>query len=116
MRLLDEHQGLVHAPRPRVRDLVLRTAFSTSATPLRVSRNESEGWIEARGQWWWCGRVEVHEHAAGARVVYRTYNVATGLGARLVPVTVARGHRGAGPLRALLAELGERLGCRTELL
>ncbi|MFJ8816461.1 hypothetical protein [Amycolatopsis thermoflava] len=58
----------------------------------------------------------MHEHAAGARVVYRVFTVATGLGAWLVPFTVARGHRGPGPLRALLAELGERLGCRTELL
>ncbi|WP_143266123.1 MULTISPECIES: hypothetical protein [Amycolatopsis] len=113
MRLLGVHQGLVHAPLPQVRDLVLSTAFSASATPLRVRKDAAQGWIEARGQWWWCGRVEVHEHAAGARVVYRIYNVATGLAGRLVPVTVARGHRGPGPL---LAELGERLGCRTELL
>jgi hypothetical protein len=121
MRVLDEHAGLVYAPVQQVRDAVLSVQhgpFRTAATPLRVDVNLEQGWIEARGQWWWCGRFEVREDPAGARVVHRTYNLARGLSGRLVPFTVGRGHRGRGrdALRKVLDELGTELSCKTELL
>ncbi|TVT14454.1 hypothetical protein LWP59_03450 [Amycolatopsis acidiphila] len=121
MRILHEHAGLVHAPVQQVRDAVLSVQhgpFRTTPIPLRVDVDLEQGWIEARGQWWWCGRFEVRDDPAGARIVYRTYNLARGVSGRLVPFTVGRGHRRGGreALRKVLEELGDQFSCETELL
>jgi hypothetical protein len=73
----------------------------------------------ARGQWWWCGLFLVEEQASGGAVVrQRTYNCASGASAKLVPLTVGRGHRrdGERALRRLLEDLAERLRCDTRML
>lgn len=121
MKVLDEHAGLVYAPVQQVRQAVLSEQhgpFHAATIPLRVDVNLEQGWIEARGQWWWCGRFEVREDPVGTRVVHRTYNLARGVSGRLVPFTVARGHRGRGQdaLRQVLDERATQLSCRTELL
>ncbi|WAL65093.1 hypothetical protein ORV05_29920 [Amycolatopsis cynarae] len=95
-----------------------RFTTTVSGAPLTLEVDPAAGWVQAKGQWWWCGRLEVHEDPAGARLVRRTYNLAGGLSGRLVPLTVGRGHdkRAVDGLHANLAVLGERLSCRTEFL
>ncbi|GAA5171044.1 MULTISPECIES: hypothetical protein [Amycolatopsis] len=121
MRVLDEHTGLVYAPVAQVRTTLLdavEATFANAPVPLRVDVNREQGWVEARGQWWWCGRFEVGEDPVGARVVHRTYNLARGLSGWLAPYTVGRGHRknGRDALAKALEDVGRRLSCRTELL
>jgi len=147
--LLDEHVGLVHAPLPQVRDVVLAIgpgAFTGAEAPLIVGSADGRrvtvsggparftasiggavlavevdaaaGWVQARGRWWWCARLQVDPHPAGARLAYRTYNRADGPAARIVPFTVARGHRkhARQAMERILARIGGRLSCPTELL
>ena len=63
---------------------------------LTIEVDRTEGWVQARGQWWWCGRFTAASHDEGTLVTYGTYNLATGAVARLVPWTVGRGHRERG--------------------
>lgn len=148
MRALSEHAGIVRCPLDRVRTAVLTVragTFSGSELPavlgategsvvitggperftadvrgtsVVIELDEAAGWVQASGQWWWCGRYEVQPDPAGARVVRRTYNMASGITGRLVPYTVGLGHRrrGRDSLRQVLDELGRRLSCETELL
>ncbi|NJC74223.1 hypothetical protein HC031_31590 [Planosporangium thailandense] len=87
--------------------------------PLTIEVDHDGGWVQARGQWWWCGRFQVEEGTSGDTVVrQRTFNCASGVGAKLVPFTVGRGHRrdGEKALRRLLKDLSERLDCETWML
>jgi hypothetical protein len=86
--------------------------------PMTIETNADEGWVEARGQWWWCSRFQVAESSAGSLVTQTTFNVASPPASLLVPFTVARGHsrRGRLALQGLIAELGRRHGCEGHLL
>ncbi|MEV5746488.1 hypothetical protein AB0L00_01605 [Actinoallomurus sp. NPDC052308] len=86
---------------------------AVAGVPLTIEVDRDAGWVQARGQWWWCGRFQVAEHAEGTLVTQQTFNCATGPVARLVPLTVGRGHRanGRGALLRVLEELADRLHC-----
>src|SRR4051794_17145672 len=92
---------------------------SVAGVPLTIEVDHDGGWVQASGQWWYCGRITVEEGASGETVVRRrTFNRATGLGGKLVPFTVGRGHRRHGELalRDLLDDLSQRLGCKAWML
>jgi hypothetical protein len=92
---------------------------SVNGVPLTIQVDHDGGWVQARGQWWWCGRFQVEGDGSGDTLVrQRTFNCASGMGARLVPFTVGRGHRRAGEtaLRGLLEHLSQRLGCKVWML
>lgn len=145
--LLSEHLGLVEAPVERVRDVVLAvptgelsgpdapvvlssgqtvTVSGGPATftahvpgaPMVIDVDRDAGWVQARGEWWWCVRLQVEPHPDGTLVRRSAYNRATGAAARLVPYTVGRGHRRQGreALLRLLDDLSARLGCDTRPL
>jgi hypothetical protein len=92
---------------------------SIAGVPLTIEVDNDAGWVQARGEWWWCGRFQVEEDTPGNTVVrQQTFNCAPGPAGRLVPFTVGRGHRQAGEksLCRLLDELSRRLGCEARLL
>ncbi|MCW2505627.1 MAG: hypothetical protein JWO79_3911 [Actinomycetia bacterium] len=113
-RILTECAGIAEAPLPEVRDTLFALVRQrNSGDGLTVLADARAGWIEVRGQWWYSGRYEVTERLGGTLVTHRVINLATGLSGRLVPFTVARGHRATAVagLRALLTEVGTRLNC-----
>ena len=90
-----------------------------NGVPLTIQVDRDGGWVQARGQWWWCRRFEIGTDASGDTLVrQRTFNCASGRTAALVPFTVGRGHRRAGEaaLRGLLEHLSQRLGCKAWML
>lgn len=92
---------------------------TVAGVPMTIEVDRDAGWVQARGEWWWCGRFSVAEDGSGHTVVCRqTFNCAAGPVGRLVPFTIGRGHRRAGAraLRRLLDDLGRRLDCETWLL
>ncbi|GII81802.1 hypothetical protein Sru01_67840 [Sphaerisporangium rufum] len=95
-----------------------RFTARVSGVPLTIEVDRASGWVQARGQWWWCGRLQVEEHPEGALIRRRTYNLATGPIARAVPLTVGRGHRESGreALIGVLDTFERRFGARTRLL
>ncbi|GAA4605233.1 hypothetical protein BJY16_005306 [Actinoplanes octamycinicus] len=96
---------------------VLRASVASARVTIEVDREA--GWVQARGEWWWCGRFQLAEGADGHTVIHqRTFNLATGPAGRLVPFTVGRTHRQSGKqsLRRLLDDLGTRLNCQTRML
>ncbi|MBO2455696.1 hypothetical protein J4573_52080 [Actinomadura barringtoniae] len=78
-----------------------------SGVTLTIDVDREAGWVQARGQWWWCGRFQVEEHPEGALIRQQTFNLATGLTSRLVPFTVGRSHRDNG--RSVFTHVLERL-------
>jgi hypothetical protein len=87
--------------------------------PMTIEVDQDAGWVQARGEWWWCGRFSVAEDSSGHTLVrQQTFNCAAGPAGRLVRFTVGRGHRQAGEqaLRRLLDDLARRLDCKTWLL
>jgi hypothetical protein len=96
------------------------TTFSASvaSVPMTIELDRAAGWVRARGQWWWCGAFQLAAHPDGTLVTQRTYNLATGPAARLVPFTVGRGHRstGLGGLRHVLDACATRLRTRARVL
>jgi hypothetical protein len=90
-----------------------------AGAPLTIEVNHDAGWVQARGEWWWCGRFHVEQDMSGnTEVRQRTFNCASGPAGKLVPFTVGRGHREAGEraLRRLLEDLSQRLGCKAWML
>jgi hypothetical protein len=89
-----------------------------SGVPLTIEVDRDAGWVQARGQWWWCGRFQVEKHPEGTLLRQQTFNCATGPVGRLVPLTVGRGHREHGRLglRRVLDDLADRLHCPTRIL
>ena len=89
-----------------------------SGVPLTIEVDHDGGWVQARGQCWWGDRFQVEEGRSGDTVVrQRTFNCASGVGAKLVPFTAGRGHRRRGEraLRCLLEDFPKgwavRPGC-----
>jgi hypothetical protein len=89
-----------------------------SGIPLVIEVDRDAGWVEARGEWWWCTRLQTEPHLDGTLLRWSTYNRASGVAGRLVPFTVGRGHRGRGraSLLEVLDDLSRRLGCETRPL
>lgn len=89
-----------------------------AGVPLTIEVDRGAGWVQARGQWWWCGRFQVEEHSDGTLIRQRTYNCGTGPAARLVPLTIGRGHRqrGRDALQRVLNALAGHLDCDVRLL
>jgi hypothetical protein len=85
-----------------------------AGVPLTIEVDHDAGWVQARGEWWWCGRFQVSDGMSGnTEVRQQTFNCASGPAGKLVPFTVGRGHREAGEkaLRRLLDDLSQRLDC-----
>jgi hypothetical protein len=95
-----------------------RFSADVDGVPMTIEVDPHEGWVQARGQWWWCGRFQIAEHPVGTLLEQSTINLAAGPAGLLVPMTVGRGHAGRGrrALQDLLAELGRRHGCAGQLL
>ncbi|MEV6930257.1 hypothetical protein AB0M46_38045 [Dactylosporangium sp. NPDC051485] len=88
---------------------------SVTGVSLTIEVDHDAGWIQARGEWWWCGRFHVEADTSGNTVVrQQTFNCASGLSGKLVPFTVGRGHKQAGEqaLLRLLDDLSQRLNCK----
>ncbi len=144
-RLLSEHTGVVCLPLSRAAEIMLTVPLGTvrgdnvplviggesggvvtiSGGPstfttagdhqLTIDVDPDAGWIQSRGQWWYCGRLQLAEHPDGTLVTQQTYNCAKGVSGRIVPFTVGRQHRQSGEqvLTRVLRAFAERFGART---
>jgi hypothetical protein len=57
--------------------------------PMTIETDADQGWVEARGQWWWCSRFQVAPSPAGSVVEQTTFNLASPPASLLVPFTAA---------------------------
>ncbi|MER7008974.1 hypothetical protein ABT297_38850 [Dactylosporangium sp. NPDC000555] len=80
----------------------------------RMTLDRPRGMITLQGNWWYRGQHTIESHERGAAVVYRVYNMASGLGRFTVPLMQRGFGKGMAKGRQrLLDALGERLHCNT---
>jgi hypothetical protein len=108
VRLLREFHGVVEAAVDQVGPVVL---VAPEAPGVTVVVDRAAGTLSVQGGWWYRGEHTVEDHPAGARIVYRIYNVSQ-VRRWMVPLVWRSFRRGMAAPDDQAARIGERLSAK----